>query len=683
MSVRASSRFVTDSPLQNALASDSLAPVMNKAVLANAANEARGLAIDAVHACSSGHLGLPLGCAEIGAVLFGESLSYNPAAPKWLNRDRFILSAGHGSMFIYSWLHLAGYKVSVEDVAAFRKLHSVTPGHPEFEETEGVEATTGPLGQGVGNAVGYALSGKRAAARYNTSEHTIFNHNIVALAGDGCLQEGVAREAIEFAGHNELDNLILIYDSNDVTLDAMAEKTQSTCAKGYFESMNWDAVEIDGHDLDAIQSAVADAKASSNGKPTVIIAKTLIGKGIPQVAGTAGAHGEGGANHADEARKGLGLPEEHFFVSEETRGFFADRQKQLADEHAAWEKTFDAWKSANPELAQELADGVAKKVPADLIEAIPEFAADNGDATRASGGAVIQEVAKRVPQFITGSADLFGSTKNYIKDGGDYSAKTADGRNIWFGIREHAMGAICNGIAYDGLFRASGATFLVFADYLRPSIRIAGLANLPVTYIFTHDSVGVGEDGPTHQPVETVSGLRVIPNLDVIRPCDAEEVVGAYASAMQRIDGPTALIFSRQGLPSIPGISAKERREGVVAGAYVAKKEEGELTHILMASGSEVQHCLKAAESLGAGVRVVSVPCMERFDRQSDDYKESVLPAACTKRLAIEAGVSGLWYKYASTVIGIDRFGLSAPGGTVMTELGMSADNVVAHAKAL
>lgn len=656
---------------------------MNKAVLANAANEARGLAIDAVHACSSGHLGLPLGCAEIGAVLFGEALSFNPAAPKWLNRDRFILSAGHGSMFIYSWLHLAGYKVSVEDVAAFRKLHSVTPGHPEFEETEGVEATTGPLGQGVGNAVGYALSGKRAAARYNTADHTLFNHHVVALAGDGCLQEGVARESIEFAGHSELDNLILIYDSNEVTLDAMADKTQSTDAKAYFESMNWEAVEIDGHDLDAVLSAVQNAKSNDNGKPKVIIANTLIGKGIPQVAGTAGAHGEGGANYADEARKGLGLPDEHFYVSDETKSYFAERIEALKAEHKEWENTFTAWSAANPELAEELNNGIAKAVPADLIDAIPEFAADNSDATRASGGAVIQEVAKRMPQFITGSADLYGSTKNYIKDGGDFSASTPEGRNIWFGIREHAMGAICNGIAYDGLFRASGATFLVFADYLRPSIRIAGLANLPVTYIFTHDSVGVGEDGPTHQPVETVSGLRVIPNLDVIRPCDAEEVVGAYASAMQRTDGPTALVFSRQGLPSILGISAKERREGVVRGAYIAKKEEGELTHILMASGSEVQHCLKAAETLGSGVRVVSMPCMERFDRQTEDYRESVLPAACTKRLAIEAGVSGLWYKYASTVIGIDRFGLSAPGGTVMTELGMSADNVVAHAKAL
>ena len=660
---------------------------MNKDLLSQAANEARGLAIDAVHACSSGHLGLPLGCAEIGAVLFGEALNFDPNSPKWLNRDRFILSAGHGSMFIYSWLHLAGYKVSVEDVAAFRKLHSVTPGHPEFEETDGVEATTGPLGQGVGNAVGYALSGKRAAARYNTSEHTLFDHSVVALAGDGCLQEGVAREAIEFAGHNHLDNLILIYDSNEVTLDAMADVTQSTDAEQYFKSMNWDAVTIDGHDLDAIAKAVKAAKADRNNKPTVIIAKTLIGKGIEQVAGKAAAHGEGGAQFADEARAGLGLPaDKHFYVSAEVQSFFADKAKERHEAYKEWEKTYNAWTEANPGLAEELTNGINGHVPADLIDAIPEFAADNGDATRASGGAVIQEIATRVPNFITGSADLFGSTKNYIKGAGDFSANEPTGRNIWFGIREHAMGAICNGIAYDGLFRASGATFLVFADYLRPAIRIAGLAKLPVTYIFTHDSVGVGEDGPTHQPVETVSGLRVIPGLDVIRPCDAEEVVGAYAAAMQRTDGPTALVFSRQGLPSIPGQSAKTRREGVLHGGYIAKKEEGELTHILMATGSEVQHALKAAAELGSGVRVVSMPCLERFDRQSDSYKESVLPKACTKRLAIEAGVSGLWYKYVGTdgvVIGIDRFGLSAPGGTVMTELGMSAENVVEKAKAL
>ena len=654
---------------------------MNTEALTRVAAEARGLAIDAVHACSSGHLGLPLGCADMGAVLFGESLRFNPAAPKWLNRDRFILSAGHGSMFIYSWLHLSGYNVSIQDVADFRKLHSITPGHPEFDETEGVEATTGPLGQGVGNAVGYALSGKRAAAKFNTADHTIIDNHVVALAGDGCLQEGVAQEAIAFAGHSQLDNLILIYDSNDVTLDAMADVSQGWDAAKYFESLNWDAVTIDGHDLAAVKAALDTAKSSDNGKPTVIIAKTEIGRGIPEVAGTAKGHGEGGANFAESARRGLGLPEETFFVSEETKAYFAAQNEGRVAEFSEWEATFAAWSAANPALAEELEAGVSNIVPTDLSAQIPAFADDYADATRGSGGVVINAVAKAMPNLITGSADLYGSTKNYLKEGGDYSAATPEGRNIWFGIREHAMGAICNGIAYDGLFRASGATFLVFADYLRPAIRIAGLAKLPVTYVFTHDSVGVGEDGPTHQPVETVSGLRVIPNVDVIRPADQEEVAGAWISSMERTDGPTVLSLSRQKvLPLNDYASVETRRDGVGKGAYILKKEEGALECIILATGSEVEHAVNAAKELGAGARVVSVPCMERFDRQTAEYREEVLPSSCTKRVAIEAGVSALWYKYVGlegSVVGIDRFGMSAPGNVVMDELGINAASVV------
>ena len=658
---------------------------MNTSLLAQAANEARGLAMDAIHACNSGHLGLPLGSAEIGAVLFGESMRYCPDAPKWLNRDRFILSAGHGSMFLYSWLHLSGYAVSREDVKNFRQLHSITPGHPEYHETPGVEATTGPLGQGVGNAVGYALSGKRAAAVFNTAEHTITDHHIFALLGDGCLQEGVAKEAIAFAGHNGLDNLILIYDSNDVTLDAMAEVTQSENTEAYFTSQNWDAVTIDGHDLQAIAAAVAKAKADDNGRPKVIIAKTIIGKGIPEVAGTAKGHGEGGAKFIDTARAGLGLPaDEHFYVSAETQAFFAGKKAASMAAFEAWQKTYDAWAKANPALATQLTDGLAKAVPTDLSEMIPAFAADYKDATRSAGGTILNAVAKAMPQVLTGSADLYGSTKNYLKDGGDYSKANPLGRNIWFGIREHAMGAICNGIAYDGLFRPSGATFLVFADYMRGSIRLAALAGLPVTYIFTHDSIGVGEDGPTHQPVETVSGLRVIPNLDVIRPGDAEETAGAFVAAMSRTDGPTALILTRQAIPLMNCLSVEARRDGTLKGGYITKKETGALTTILLATGSELQHAMAAAEELGDGVRVVSLPCFELFDLQSPEYRESVLPASCTKRIAIEAGVTGLWWKYVGTqgkVLGIDRFGISAPGNTEMQELGMTKNHVIAAAK--
>ncbi|MFK7849620.1 MAG: transketolase [Akkermansiaceae bacterium] len=658
---------------------------MNTDVLSTAANEARGLAMDAIHACSSGHLGLPLGCAEIGAVLFGESMTYNPDAPRWLNRDRFILSAGHGSMFLYGWLHISGYKVSKQDVADFRKLHSITPGHPEYHETPGVEATTGPLGQGIANAVGFAVSGKRAAALYNTAEHTIFNHHVIALHGDGCLQEGVAKEAIAFAGHNGLDNLILIYDSNDVTLDAMADLTQSEDATQYFESQGWDAVEIDGNDLSAVHQAVEAAKANDNGKPKVVIAKTLIGKGIPEVAGSAKAHGEGGAKFVDEARAGLGLPKDDlFFVSDETKKYFADRKEASVKQFEAWQATYDAWAKANPELAEQLTQGVALATPTDLSDKIGNFADDYKNATRAAAGQVINDLAKSMPQFLTGSADLFGSTKNYLTDEGDFSASNPLGRNIWFGIREHAMGAICNGIAYDGIFRASGATFCVFADYVRPAIRLAALSKISTTFIFTHDSVGVGEDGPTHQPVETVSGLRVIPGLDVIRPGDPEETAGAYIAAMMRTDGPTALIFTRQAIPTLSSVPAHERRDGVMRGAYVAVPEKGELTTILIGTGSELQHCVDAAKELGDGVRVVSMPCVERFDRQSDDYKETILPKSCAKRIAIEAGVSDIWWKYVGTegkVLGIDRFGISAPGNTVMEELGMTAAEVVAAAK--
>ncbi len=652
-------------------------------VLQTAANEARGLGIDAVHKCSSGHLGLPLGAAEVGAALFGNLLTIDPAQPKWLNRDRFVLSAGHGSMFIYTWLHLSGFKVSMDDLKNFRQLHSITPGHPEFGETEGVECTTGPLGQGVGNAVGYALSGKMAAAKYNTADHTIIDHHVVALAGDGCLQEGVAREAVAFAAHNGLDNLILIYDSNDVTLDAMAKVTQGEDTAKIYEAMGWDVATIDGHNPDAIITAFNNAKAANNGKPKLIIAKTEIARGIPEVAGKAAGHGEGGAKFADAAKKGLGLPDgSHFYVSEGTYAHFNSLKAARAEAYTKWEATFNAWAAANPALAAELKTAREHNVTADeLLKHIPEAPAEGKAATRNCGGEIFNTIAKALPHVITGSADLYGSTKNYIKGGGDFSASNLTGRNIWYGIREHAMGAICNGIAYDGLFRNSGATFLVFADYCRPSIRLAALAHLPVTYIFTHDSVGVGEDGPTHQPVETVSGLRVIPNLDVIRPGDIEETAAAFAAAHSRNDGPTLLALTRQDIPHQGHASAETRRQGTLKGGYVLVKETGALKTILLACGSELQHAVDAAKKLGEGVRVVSLPCFERFDRQAPEYKESVLPKACTNRVAIEAGVTALWWKYVGTegqVLGIDRFGISAPGNTVMKELGMTADHVVA-----
>jgi len=660
---------------------------LNLEALSRAANEARGLAMDAVHACNSGHLGLPLGCAEIGAALYGYALHHNPVAPKWLNRDRFILSAGHGSMFLYSWLHLSGYpNVPIDQVKKFRALGSHTPGHPEFHETLGVEATTGPLGQGISNAVGYAVSQKMAAAKYNTATHPIFDNHIIALAGDGCMQEGVAMEAIAFAGHFKLDNLILIYDSNDVTLDAMAKESQSENAAERFEAVEWGVQTVDGHDIPAFLAALEKAKAAT-GKPQLIIAKTLIGRGIPEVAGTAKAHGEGGAKFIEAARKGLGLPEtEHFYVSPETHAYFAEHAKELAAKYDAWTALYAEWQAANPELAKDLDHALKLEVPADLLARIPEFPADSKIATRKAGSDVLQPIAAALPNLIGGSADLYGSTLNYIQSSKDFTPANWSGRNIRFGIREHGMCGIMNGIAYDGIYRASGATFLVFADYCRASIRLAALSGLPTTYIFTHDSVGVGEDGPTHQPVETVSGLRVIPNLDVIRPGDPEETAGAFAAAMLRTTGPTLLALSRQALPIFNEIPVATRREGVLKGAYIAVKETGELKTILLAAGSELQHAVVAARKLGEGVRVVSVPSFYRFDLQSQAYKDEVLPPAVRKRVAIEAGVTGLWYKYVGLdgkVIGIDRFGLSAPGNKVMEVLGITADAVVAAAQSL
>ncbi|MBU3666419.1 MAG: transketolase [Chthoniobacterales bacterium] len=652
-------------------------------VLALAARDARGLAIDAVAACKSGHLGLPLGCAEIGAVLFGAALRYNPREPRWLNRDRFVLSAGHGSMFLYAWLHLAGYDLPLDQVKKFRQLGSITPGHPEFRETPGVECTTGPLGQGVANAVGLAVSGKMCEARFNTPQHRIFGHKVVCLAGDGCLQEGVAAEACSLAGHLQLDNLILIYDSNDVTLDAMALFTQSEDTLARYRAYGWDVQEVDGQNMADLFAAYRKASAAT-GKPQLIVAKTLIGKGIPEVAGTSKAHGEGGVAFADAARKGLGLPEEKFHVSPEVREYFVRHAAKLEDDWREWQAQYKAWRDGNRDLAKEIDDSLAGKSP-DLLACIPAYPESAPDiATRKAGSEVLQDVAKAMPLVISGSADLHGSTLNYIKDGGDFDARNRSGRNIRFGIREHGMAGILNGIAYDGIFRASGATFLVFNDYCRPAIRIAALSHLPVVYIFTHDSVGVGEDGPTHQPVEALAALRTIPNLDVIRPADPAETAGAFAAAFERNDGPTVLALSRQVVPTLREIPDEVARTGVIRGGYIARKETSALELLLLASGSELQIAMAAAEKLGPSVRVVSLPCMERFDRQPEAYRSEVIPPECAKRVSVEAGVSQPWFKYsgpAGRVVSIDRFGLSAPGGTVMKELGISVDAVLTAAR--
>jgi transketolase len=629
---------------------------------------------------------LPLGCAEIGAVLYGYALKHNPEKPRWIGRDYFVLSAGHGSMFLYAWLHMSGYDLPMSEIKRFRQLHSKTPGHPEFGETPGVECTTGPLGQGVGNAAGIAVACKMAAARFNTAEHRIFDQHVICLAGDGCMQEGVASEASAFAGHFGLDNLILIYDSNTVTLDAPATATQSEDTGARFKAYGFDVQEINEEDMQAFLDALNNAKENNDGRPKFIISHSLIGKGIPEVAGTYKAHGEAGAKFVDAGRKGLGLPDEHYFVSKETYAYFADHKKRLLADYERWEKIYNEWRNKNPELAKMLDNGIERNVPKDLLSKIPEFPKDAKLATRKAGSEALQPIAQAMPLLMSGSADLHGSTLNYIKDGEDFTRDNPKGRNIHFGIREHGMCAILNGISYHGLFRASGATFTVFTDYCRASIRLAALAKLPNTYIFTHDSIGVGEDGPTHEPVETISSVRVMPNIDVIRPADPEETAGAFVAAMERTDGPTLIALTRQTVPILNEIDVKLRREGARRGGYIAKRESASLELIILSCGSELQHALAAAKELGAGTRVVSMPCTERFNRESDEYREEVLPNNCRKRVAIEAGVPDIWYEYVGLdgkVIGLHRFGLSAPGAEVMKEFGIDAQHVIDAAKSL
>jgi transketolase len=659
---------------------------LNLEILSRAANEARGLAMDAVQASKSGHLGLPLGCAEIAAVLYGHELKHNPDKPRWINRDYFVLSAGHGSMLLYAWLHMSGYDLPIEEIKRFRQLHSKTPGHPEFFETPGVECTTGPLGQGVGNATGIAMAAKMAAARFNTDEHKIFDQHIICLAGDGCMQEGVASEASAFAGHFGLDNLILIYDQNDITLDAMASATESEDTGKRYQAYGWDVQKIDGQDMNAFRKALRKAKARDNGRPQMIIAHTLVGKGIPEVAGTSKAHGEAGAKFVDEDRKKLGLPDERYFVSQETLDYFAKHKKALVRQYKRWEKTYEAWRAKNPQLAQQLDDAIERKVPVDLLSKIPNFPSDAKLATRKAGSEALQPIAQAMPFLISGSADLHGSTLNYIEGGEDFTRDNHKGRNIRFGIREHGMCAIMNGVSYHGVFRASGATFLVFTDYCRASIRLAALSKLPNIYIFTHDSIGVGEDGPTHQPVETVSSVRVMPQIDVIRPADPEETAGAFVAAAERVDGPTLLALTRQVVPILNDIDVNVRREGVLRGGYVAKRETGDLKLIILSCGSELQHALTAAKELGDGVRVVSMPCFERFERQSENYRNEVLPNECRRRIAIEAGVPDTWFRYVGLdgkIIGLHRFGMSAPGDQVMKEFGIDAQHVIDAARSL
>lgn len=651
-------------------------------VLQRAADVARGLALDMVATSKSGHLGLPLGCAEIGAALFGYLLRLSPGNPRWANRDRFILSAGHGSAFLYTWLSLLGFDVG--PLSGFRVKGSKLPGHPEFGITPGVECTTGPLGQGVGNAVGFAISEKMQQARLGNPE--ALDYRIICLCGDGCLQEGISHEACSLAGHLKLDNLTLIYDANGITLDAPLERSQTEDLSKRFGAYGFFVQAIDGHDIGAITEAYEKTKRVK--QPSLIIARTTIGKGLPEIEGTSKAHGESGAKWIREAKQQLGLPEDAFLIPEEVRLFFAERRHQLEGNFKNWEKKYGSlFKDSINIFPGELNQQGSEKA---LTKESPVF--DNEDlqrqfaskiegktvlSTRVAGKIALNLLAEQDDSMITGSADLFSSAKNYLHGLGDFSAQNPEGRNLWFGIREHAMGAILNGIAYDGIFRPSGSTFLVFSDYLRPAIRVAALAKLPVVYIFTHDSIAVGQDGPTHQPVETVAALRAIPNLEVIRPADAWECLAAYRRAFERKDGPTALILSRQDLPILE--ESQRNFSSVQLGAYIIQRESGTLKLIILATGSEVSLALAAARAFRDTVRVVSMPSMECFEEQSEAYKNSILPESCENRLAVEAGISQPWYRYIGlkgTVISVEHFGFSAPGKEVQEAFGLTEDAV-------
>ena len=656
-----------------------------------AINAIRTLSIDAIEKANSGHPGLPMGAAPMAYTLWTKHLRHNPQNPKWYNRDRFVLSAGHGSMLLYSLLHLGGYGLDMEEIKNFRQWGSLTPGHPEYGHTAGVEATTGPLGQGIAMTVGMAMAERHLAATYNKPGHEIVDHYTFALCGDGDLMEGVAAEAISLAGHLQLDKLIVLYDSNDISLDGDLEKSFSENIQKRFESYNWNYLKVaDGTDIAAINAAIETAKQNTGG-PTIIEVKTVIGFGSPNKSGKSDSHGSPlGTDEVTLTKAAYGWEHEPFQVPAEVYDTFkAASEVQGTQAETAWNEVFASYKVEFPELAEQFVNAMENKLPADFASELPVYEVGKSVATRSSSGDAINAIAKKLPSFFGGSADLAGSNKTTIKGAGDFFAETPEGRNIWFGVREFAMGAALNGMALHGGLNVFGGTFFVFSDYVRPAIRLSALMGLPVTYVFTHDSIAVGEDGPTHEPVEHLAALRAMPNLSVIRPADANESAAAWKLAVESTSTPTLLILSRQNLPVLD--ATKETvYEGVKKGAYVVSPATKETPDaILIATGSEVSLAVEAQKALladGIDASVVSMPAMDRFDKQTKEYKESVLPKAVTKRVAIEMGASFGWHKYVGfegDVIAIDKFGASAPGEVVMEKYGFTVENVVATVKAL
>jgi transketolase len=653
-------------------------------------NSIRFLAIDAVEKAKSGHPGLPMGAAPMAFVLWDKFMRFNPKNPKWFNRDRFVLSAGHGCMLQYALLYLTGYdSVGIEDIKQFRQWGSRTPGHPENFETEGVEVTTGPLGQGIANAVGLAMAEAHMAARFNKPNCTLVDHYTYVILGDGCNMEGVSGEACSLAGHLGLGKLIALYDDNHISIDGSTDIAFTEDVAKRFEAYGWHVqhVENGNTDLDAIEQAIANARAVTD-KPSLIKVTTTIGYGSPKKANTAGVHGAPlGSDENAATRENLGWSAEPFEVPEAALAHFRQAIERGASYEAEWQELLAQYRTTYAEEAREFERMLAGELPAGWAEVLPTYtSADKGTATRKHSQATLNALAPALPELIGGSADLTHSNLTELKISGDFQKGQYGERNLRFGVREHGMGAICNGIALHG----SGlipycATFLVFADYMRAAMRLAALSQVGVVYVMTHDSIGLGEDGPTHQPVETLASLRAIPNMLVIRPADGTEVSGAYKVAIANRKRPTVIAFSRQNLPNYDATSI----EGVEKGAYILSDCDGTPDLILIGTGSEVPLCMEAATQLtsdGKQVRVVSMPSWELFDEQDDAYKESVLPGAVTRRLAVEAGVSMGWCRYvgaAGATVSVETFGASAPGAVCMEKFGFTVENVLAKAKAL
>ena len=654
-----------------------------QALRTRAVNTIRALTIDATQASGDGHPGMPMGAAAMGYTLFRHAMVHDPGAPGWWNRDRYVQSAGHGSMLQYALLHLTGYDLSMDDLRGYRQWGSRTPGHPEYGHTPGVETTTGPLGQGISTAVGMALAEAHLAARYNRDDLRVVDHFTYVIASDGDLMEGVSSEASSLAGHLGLGKLIVLYDDNGISIDGPTSITFSEDVPARYRAYGWDVRSVaDGNDVDALLHAITQAKAVGD-RPSLIAVRTTIGFGSPKLAGTSKVHGSPlGADEAAATKEALGIDWPAFTVPDDVFGHYRQAAVEGAEAHAAWRATWSAYEAAYPEVAAEFARVMHGELPDDVADDLPTWEAGSGIATRKASQAALHALARRAPELVGGSADLAGSNLTDLPDERAMAAGDHAGRMIHFGIREHAMAAIANGMALHGGVRPFVSTFLVFADYLRPALRLSALMEQPVVYVLTHDSIGLGGDGPTHQPIETLASLRAMPNLEVFRPADAHETAQAWVAALRRRDGPTVLALTRQNVPTL------EVPAGAVArGGYVLAGADENADVLLVATGSEVAVALAARELLagdGVRARVVSLPSRERFARQDEAYRESVLPRALRARVVIEAGATFGWEGVAGEhgeMIGIDRFGASAPGAKVLEAFGFTPENVAEAAR--